>query len=419
MNKYKEKARFGEDKFLKEDEEYLLKESRPVKEASIKKLNKKKMNQFIEDILTNKRLTSVLYATNAKIEIKTYLRTKKNLQRSEDKVKNDYETSYLVRKQNFREAYYQMRKEIDNYKIEKENHKNFLTQSNYQKYLTFKKLDCEKNLGNQTARTTRIQGFERAYASVENKLNSVKKSKELKTITNNSNNNRCVTENNLQKIILPEIKLNIKDVYSRLYNNSVLVTPVYKNNFYRFLSKEKAQAGIKAKKQKIKFNIKNVLNNTNGKEFTVETNDETISKCLIKYSGGPENIQFLNEKKFNEKQKFDKSNEDYVDFYDLVEKNTGNSYLHKAVIDNYPEIVKYILDKGADVNKQNDNGDTALHIAAKNDNVEIIELLIKNKAALDIPNKEGVIPFELFSPDVKKEFGFGKTTIVNPARNYN
>ena len=419
MNKYKEKARFGEDKFLKEDEEYLLKESRPVKEASIKKLNKKKMNQFIEDILTNKRLTSVLYATNAKIEIKTYLRTKKNLQRSEDKVKNDYETSYLVRKQNFREAYYQMRKEIDNYKIEKENHKNFLTQSNYQKYLTFKKLDCEKNLGNKTARTTRIQGFERAYASVENKLNSVKKSKELKTITNNSNNNRCVTENNLQKIILPEIKLNIKDVYSRLYNNSVLVTPVYKNNFYRFLSKEKAQAGIKAKKQKIKFNIKNVLNNTNGKEFTVETNDETISKCLIKYSGGPENIQFLNEKKFNEKQKFDKSNEDYVDFYDLVEKNTGNSYLHKAVIDNYPEIVKYILDKGADVNKQNDNGDTALHIAAKNDNVEIIELLIKNKAALDIPNKEGVIPFELFSPDVKKEFGFGKTTIVNPARNYN
>ena len=93
--------------------------------------------------------------------------------------------------------------------------------------------------------------------------------------------------------------------------------------------------------------------------------------------------------------------------------------MHKAVIDNYPEIVKYILDKGADVNKQNDNGDTALHIAAKNDNVEIIELLIKNKAALDIPNKEGVIPFELFSPDVKKEFGFGKTTIVNPARNYN
>ena len=39
--------------------EYLLKESRPVKENFIKKMNPKKMNQFIDDILTDKKLTSL------------------------------------------------------------------------------------------------------------------------------------------------------------------------------------------------------------------------------------------------------------------------------------------------------------------------------------------------------------------------
>mgnify|MGYP006873124009 CR=1 FL=1 len=76
MIRYKEKSKFDEDRFLKEDEEYLLKESRPVKNAAIRRLNKNIMNHFIDDILTNKKLTSVLYPSNATIEIKTYLKTK-------------------------------------------------------------------------------------------------------------------------------------------------------------------------------------------------------------------------------------------------------------------------------------------------------------------------------------------------------
>ena len=66
MNRYKEKSKFDEERFLKEDEGYLLKESRPVKEYAIRRLNKDKMYQFIEDVLTNKKLTSVLYASRKK-----------------------------------------------------------------------------------------------------------------------------------------------------------------------------------------------------------------------------------------------------------------------------------------------------------------------------------------------------------------
>ena len=50
MNRYKEKSKFDEERFLKEDEGYLLKESRPIKPNAIRRLNKAKMFQFIEDM---------------------------------------------------------------------------------------------------------------------------------------------------------------------------------------------------------------------------------------------------------------------------------------------------------------------------------------------------------------------------------
>ena len=40
MNKYKEKSKFDDDRFIKEDDEYLLKEMRPVKNSSIKGYDK-------------------------------------------------------------------------------------------------------------------------------------------------------------------------------------------------------------------------------------------------------------------------------------------------------------------------------------------------------------------------------------------
>ena len=80
MNKYKEKSLNSIERFLKEDEEYILNESRPIKESSIKNLDNKKMDKFIENVLTDKDLTSILYSTNAKIEIKSYFKSKKNFE---------------------------------------------------------------------------------------------------------------------------------------------------------------------------------------------------------------------------------------------------------------------------------------------------------------------------------------------------
>ena len=107
MNKYKEKS-LDENRFLKEDDEYLLKESRPVKENFIKKMNPKKMNQFIDDILTDKKLTSILYATNADIEIKTYNKIKQSFEslklEEERRRRLKNENISIVKKRNRREA---------------------------------------------------------------------------------------------------------------------------------------------------------------------------------------------------------------------------------------------------------------------------------------------------------------------------
>ena len=78
--------------------------------------------------------------------------------------------------------------------------------------------------------------------------------------------------------------------------------------------------------------------------------------------------------------------------------------MHSAVIDNHTELVAYILEKNADINKQNNDGDTALHLALKNGNMEIIKLIMNKKPALNIPNKEGIIPLDMFTIQMKVYF---------------
>jgi hypothetical protein len=164
---------------------------------------------------------------------------------------------------------------------------------------------------------------------------------------------------------------------------------------------------------KNKFKIKNVLKANGGKEFTIKVTNEMFKRCLDKYSGGPETIPNLKEdtNKLIKENKLDA--ETFVNFYELVEKNTGDSYLHAATEGNYYELVKYFIEKGSDVNKQNFDKETPLHLAARNKNMKIIKILLDHKARLDIPNKDGEIPFDLFTFDMKKKFGLETKLIIS------
>ncbi len=72
-----------------------------------------------------------------------------------------------------------------------------------------------------------------------------------------------------------------------------------------------------------------------------------------------------------------------------VQNKNGDTALHLATDNENTEIIKKLIEAGADVNVQNKNGDTALHLAIDNKNTEIIKKLIEAGADVNVQNKNG------------------------------
>ena len=447
MLKYRPKSKFDSDRFQKEDEGYLLKLTRPIKSTAIKSLSKEKLNKFIEDVLTNRKITTILYDSNADIEIKSSLKLIKNFQVQNNKylkLQQEKLESSVVKKRSRKEAYVQMRTEIDEFENKKNRYIKNLLRTNFKKYLEMKnELKDSQNDFIQGLKKIRINSFKRAYDNIKLKFDD----NNGKTVETEYDNiivtpqdkkleNYYLFRNNFincsHTVRIPKIRFNINNVYSRLYNNKVLLTSKTEKNINKNKLNKSIRDKIYAKNKKSialsteniqqrilnknKFRIKNVLKANGGKEFTIKVTDEMFKRCLDKYSGGPETIPNLKEdiNKLIKENKLDA--ESFVNFYELVEKNTGDSYLHVATKGNYYELVKYFIDKGSDVNKQNFDKETPLHLAARNKNMKIIKILLDHKAKLDIPNKDGEIPFDLFTFDMKKKFGLETKLIINPTK---
>jgi len=79
--------------------------------------------------------------------------------------------------------------------------------------------------------------------------------------------------------------------------------------------------------------------------------------------------------------------------FDFTDEN-GNTILHQSVIDNDFNMVQMLLNKMVDSNKniidiQNNDGNTAFHLALFNENNQIAQILDKFGADKSIRNKEG------------------------------
>ncbi len=108
---------------------------------------------------------------------------------------------------------------------------------------------------------------------------------------------------------------------------------------------------------------------------------------------------------------------------DLEQKDQiGRTLLVNAVLYQRKETVKHLLERNVDVNVHVDKGATALHLAAKNGDVEIIKLLLDRGAEVDSLDMFGCTPimrcshlapisaFELFlsygaDPKIKNDLG--------------
>ncbi len=83
-----------------------------------------------------------------------------------------------------------------------------------------------------------------------------------------------------------------------------------------------------------------------------------------------------------------KDEEEHTDSY-------GNTSLHHACFNGQGEVVKVLIEKGADVNKLNDNGASPLILAVQQSNLVIAELLLKAGAKTDCADVNGVMPLHI------------------------
>ena len=66
--------------------------------------------------------------------------------------------------------------------------------------------------------------------------------------------------------------------------------------------------------------------------------------------------------------------------------------LHIAAANNYRDVGKVLLDKGAEIDPMDDEGMTPLHVASKFGNLKMVKLLVRRNA------NPGVVNFEMLKP---------------------
>ena len=480
VKKYKKKSKYDQILSLRKDGEYLLKNERPIKDNLIKTINQEKVTKFIEDILVNNKITNLLYRSNSKFEINYYLNTKEKFFTHKTPLKaknNDNITLKQVKKQTCLE----MKNVVNNFRKIRKKMMNSMDNINKRKIKIFKKqLTIVENQKNEGLKQNRINGFIRAYNSIRkkydtnnniglyrnnsciisnyNKLNrnNLLKNKIAKKNNNiviksissdtyesdiktNNFSNLGIDNNKLNKSLLPHVKLDLKDVYSRLYHNAVLLSPSssVKNQRRPQSCKNKNSLSYDfvnspTYNPKIVFKLKKVIKSTSGKEFTFKITKDIIRRCFVKYSGGPPilGMEFFKQKREENKKSYDLNNikvdddiqdeeeatkkgHEAVNFYKLIDKKTGNSFLHLAVIGGYEEFVRYFLEKKSNINLKNFDGNTPLHLALydKKKKTNIIDILMEYHPRLDIKNKKDVIPFDLFTDEMKVKYGIDKLII--------
>ena len=451
--------------FYHTDLKYLVYSQRPMSTIQIKKLPQKILPIFIDDIMCDNNVNTLLYSSNANKEIYFYIKQKKSLLNSNinpahlpKKKKELSALGAIMANRSNMQVIKSLKSKIDNYF----NVRNEIMEKLRDKQDLFLKsqpmvANKSKKLYFKPINEIRLKGYQRAF-------------------------DQCLQRSlSDKKFDLPNIQFNINDVYSRLYNNAILNQNLlrdkntkekkekgnnrYSNAFQNY-SKINSNTTRNNKRKKVMFKennnfggktrnyfyysklpafkVANIIKTSKGKEFNIRITPRIKQRCWSTLSGGPklkssfENTNIINKSEENKNEEIDykeirnksifninksksKNNINNIILYNtlLLDKKgrfsdfinvrnyrdaNFNSNLHIAVKNNSIKLVKYFLNKKLSPNDLNNDGQTPLHFALKEGNKEIIELLIKNGADISIKDNEGKKPTDDGSKEIIKYF---------------
>ena len=437
----------SEEKFISHGENYKLYLERPLELSHIKKIKEYKIYKFIDNVMCDKNINNLLFSSNAKKIASFYLKQKKFLLRQHAPLQIEDDNLFRKKVISFPEK---IKREniMENIKsnIEKfrKNRKKILTQmiEKNEEFLNSqpnvdKKLEI---LETKAINEIRLKGYKKAFDKCLN---------------------LSLTRNNFEMV-----NLNTNDVFGRLYKNKALRISykMKKNNsadkintskesssrkdplsFKNMIKKYKIQKNNNEnnseinvnqhyKKRIVKFKLNSNLTKDehNLKQFNKRITKNMIKRCWSAISSGPkikpkqkiknDKLKEIYKKKYNYKILSNKKNGDINDIslYNTMivddpflkkckiknenyrDKN-NNSSLHISVSNNSMKMVKYFLGKKIkNVNVKNDKGKTALHLACTTGNEDMINLLLKNGADVNVLDDQGNKPFDLISTERSK-----------------
>ena len=427
---------------------------RPISSKSIKRLPKTTFPTFIDDIMCNNELNTLLYSSNATKEKNFYLKQKnsllnRNSANSQSPKKNKLSPlgAIMLKRSNI-QIVNSLKEKISNF-LQKRNEifENYKTkQENFEKNQP--NLDIKlRKLYYKPMNEIRIEGYKRAFRRC------IKKSK---------------SDENFE---LPNIQFNMEDVYSRLSSNIILNQKTLReklnkekerkekqmeendsynkmrqkqlNNLHHIhnqkfetiinknTSKNRLRKRLIIKKHKHEnslnseynynnndfdlnnfnyyYNIKNmpilniskILKFSTGKEFKIKVTPRIQKRCLSALSCGPKpkipKINLTQEKKDTEK-------EEEIDYKEIrnksifnINKNRSKKNINNLILYNTLMVDKN--NRGSDVvklkNYRDENFNSNLHIAVLSDSIKLVQYFLDKKLDPNGVNKEGKTPLHL------------------------
>lgn len=447
MDKYKQRG--GKQNYYKNDhidnsDKDLITPVRPLNPKDIRKLPKDKLHIFIDDFYKDESVNKVLFSTAAKIEIKIYNQEKESIERvnnvkPEKEIKTALELAKerkmaFLRNQEYLDEITKAKKKVSTMK--EENQKDFdkeMDKNNRNFEIYRKEIKNQEKELEQRNFNNKVSTFKRVYENMKKRINDEDAYEENERYVQTEPNDSSVIalktvetahSTNLpkKKFLFPNCKLNIKDVYSRLYHNTVLYIPLklstkVKNDKKKSETRSKIidnnqqdEYGDPQLHKTKKLNVQNVFKNSLGKEFTQRITHDMAKKCFLRYSGGHEGFKDYCQTESNNPGNKNVLNSFAINEYNILryKDEKGNTFLHTAVNEGVFDIASHLIDKGINLNVQNKAGDTALHIALRKQYYDIADYMLESGASVLIFNNKGEMPFDRTPDNLKKKHDLDK-----------